>query len=376
MHRRLPGMPSPLSKITDSRTEQDETFHTAKKKVHMSPDVADDPAVPCFIHSGLDRKGALQDWLRHNQADHTFSPHRQKLRAAAAAAAHAQGQSPARASHNRHPRPQPLTPAFPRVPKAPSPSTGGDTNGYESDKSSSVSVGPSMEREGPPLAPEIEVDTEFDADDDDEEATSLTRQLAATAQGVREVSKQLGRTKVHSRIQHILIVTKARDNRLISLTRDLALYLMQRGGQNGQNGSANGQACPNSDAKSCSGTDSRADRADSRDRRACSPGRGMVVYVDAQLKKSKRFDAEGMARDYPELFQPVLRRRASRSANASSTSISTMASGYSSKDGGGGSGEGQLRYWTPEMCSNTPQLFDFVITLGGDGTVLFTSWLL
>ena len=52
-----------------------------------------------------------------------------------------------------------------------------------------------------------------------------------------------------------------------------------------------------------------------------------------------------------------------------------MASGYSSKDGSG-SGEGQLRYWTPEMCSNTPQLFDFVITLGGDGTVLFTSWLL
>ena len=55
--------------------------------------------------------------------------------------------------------------------------------------------------------------------------------------------------------------------------------------------------------------------------------------------------------------------------------------------------EGQLRYWTPEMCSRTPHLFDFVVTvraplhppasqtltrdlqLGGDGTVLFTSWL-
>ena len=54
--------------------------------------------------------------------------------------------------------------------------------------------------------------------------------------------------------------------------------------------------------------------------------------------------------------------------------------------------EGQLRYWTSEMCRHNPHLFDFVVTvrlnfpirpmlnivcgqLGGDGTVLFTSWL-
>lgn len=55
--------------------------------------------------------------------------------------------------------------------------------------------------------------------------------------------------------------------------------------------------------------------------------------------------------------------------------------------------EGQLRYWTADMCSRSPHLFDFVVTvraplipaehdtltrppqLGGDGTVLFTSWL-
>jgi NAD+ kinase len=43
--------------------------------------------------------------------------------------------------------------------------------------------------------------------------------------------------------------------------------------------------------------------------------------------------------------------------------------GNSSKD------QGQLRYWTAEMCSQSPHLFDFVVTLGGDGTVLFTSWL-
>lgn len=77
---------------------------------------------------------------------------------------------------------------------------------------------------------------------------SLTRQLAETAVGVREMSKQLGeqgflilghrrnliriagRARVRSNIQSILIVTKARDNRLIKLTRELALYLMLKKG--------------------------------------------------------------------------------------------------------------------------------------------------
>lgn len=98
-------------------------------------------------------------------------------------------------------------------------------------------------------------------DIEDEGSTgSLTKQLAETAVGVREMSKQLGefplllqrssfgteegymrhcmhslgRARVHSTIQSILIVTKARDNRLIKLTRELALYLMlkpQKGGR-------------------------------------------------------------------------------------------------------------------------------------------------
>jgi NAD+ kinase len=36
----------------------------------------------------------------------------------------------------------------------------------------------------------------------------------------------LGRARVRSNIQNVLIVTKARDNKLIKLTRELALYLM------------------------------------------------------------------------------------------------------------------------------------------------------
>lgn len=79
-------------------------------------------------------------------------------------------------------------------------------------------------------------------DDDDPNSGSLTRQLAETAVGVREMSKQLGRlfytrrsasgslctgrARIRANIQSVLIVTKARDNRLIKLTRELALYLM------------------------------------------------------------------------------------------------------------------------------------------------------
>lgn len=35
----------------------------------------------------------------------------------------------------------------------------------------------------------------------------------------------------------------------------------------------------------------------------------------------------------------------------------------------------RLRYWTPELCAKRPHMFDFVLTLGGDGTVLYASWL-
>ncbi|KZS98392.1 ATP-NAD kinase [Sistotremastrum niveocremeum HHB9708] len=163
--------------------------------------------------------------------------------------------------------------------------------------------------------------------DDDDGVGSLTRQLAETAVGVREMSRQLGRARVRSNFQNVLIVTKARDNRLIKLTRELALYLMQK---------------PRDD------------------------GRGLVVYVDSQLRHSKRFDAAGIERDHPELFYPAPRRRASSSSLISMSSESTN---------GNSTDEGQLRYWTSEMCNKNSNLFDFVVTLGGDGTVLFTSWL-
>ncbi|KAK1229172.1 hypothetical protein PQX77_007744 [Marasmius sp. AFHP31] len=226
---------------------------------------------PCFVHSQLD-KGNLSDWLRNKQNGIL-------------------GPEPFDGGLHNH----------------------NNNSGYSSQSSpSSMSVGTSY-------------------DDDSDFGSNLTRQLAETAVGVREMSKQLGRARILSNIQNILIITKARDNRLIKLTRELALYLMLK---------------PRPNQK-----------------------RGLVVYVDHQLRNSRRFDAAGIERDHPELFVPFPRRRTS-----SSNSLASMASGsqreeYNLVD------EGQLRYWTSTMCSQSPHLFDFVVTLGGDGTVLFTSWL-
>jgi NAD+ kinase len=91
-------------------------------------------------------------------------------------------------------------------------------------------------------------------------------------------------------------------------------------------------------------------------------------YVDQQLRKSRRFDVAGMQKEHPHLFQPLPRRR-------STASYSSESSYENVTNAEGPSEAGQLRYWTNEMCSRSPHLFDFVITLGGDGTVLYTSWL-
>lgn len=65
---------------------------------------------------------------------------------------------------------------------------------------------------------------------------------------------------------------------------------------------------------------------------------GVNVYVDAKLRHSQRFDAAGLLKKEPR-FQKM------------------------------------LKYWTPDLCWSSPEKFDLVLTLGGDGTVLFTSWL-
>lgn len=133
----------------------------------------------------------------------------------------------------------------------------------------------------------------------DDEWLSHSR-LMQTATGVREVSKQLQRRPIKRAVRNVMIVTKARDNRLVYLTRELAEWLL---------------TTPRY------GNDL-----------------GVNVYVDAKLKTSKRFDAESLLNNEPR-FQNM------------------------------------LKFWTPDLCWTSPEKFDLVLTLGGDGTVLFTSWL-
>ena len=65
---------------------------------------------------------------------------------------------------------------------------------------------------------------------------------------------------------------------------------------------------------------------------------GVTVYVDAKLRNSKRFNAPSLLASNPRY-------------------------------------EHMLKYWTPDLCWTSPEKFDLVLTLGGDGTVLYTSWL-
>ncbi|OKL62894.1 hypothetical protein UA08_01748 [Talaromyces atroroseus] len=133
----------------------------------------------------------------------------------------------------------------------------------------------------------------------DDEWLSHSR-LMQTATGVREVSKQLQRRPIRRAVKTIMIVTKARDNRLVYLTREVTEWLLRSPRY---------------------GNDI-----------------GITVYVDSKLRNSKRFDAAGLL----------------------------------AKDSRYGS---MLKYWTPDLCWTSPEKFDLVVTLGGDGTVLFTSWL-
>ncbi|KAK4658080.1 hypothetical protein QC762_203590 [Podospora pseudocomata] len=74
-------------------------------------------------------------------------------------------------------------------------------------------------------------------------------------------------------------------------------------------------------------------------------GERYVVFVDSALEQNKRFDKEGLLREI---------------------------AGDRKEDG---DVRGRLRFWNEDMCRRRANMFDFVVTLGGDGTVLYASWL-
>lgn len=105
------------------------------------------------------------------------------------------------------------------------------------------------------------------------------------------LAKNLSKTTIQLDVRAIMIVTKARDNSLIYLTREVVEWLLTQ-------------------------------------------ERDITVYVDAKLENLKRFNTDDIRTQIPK-------------AN------------------------GLLRFWDKKFALKNPEKFDLVVTLGGDGTVLY-----
>ncbi|KAI7948731.1 hypothetical protein MJO29_010396 [Puccinia striiformis f. sp. tritici] len=294
------------------------------------------PNSPCFVHSHLDPGNNCD--ISHSMTRHERSRSRQLI----------------------PPPPVPQDPSHPSPtfsPKTPRPNPNFQSigsMGIVDQHHSPHCVGDDGHRHNVP-----EQEGGYEDDDEEESHESMTRQLAETATSVREISKQIGRTRIKAAIQSVLIITKARDNHLTRLTRELVISLAR-------------ESLP---------------AAISQQSTPSHKSKPLVIYVDQQLRHSTQFDRAGLEKEFPDWFrllspQNQYKLRLSRSRTNSVSSISSMQSDLSSHSSASNlttdpslQDDGRLRYWTPEMCAKTPELFDLVITLGGDGTVLFASWL-
>jgi NAD+ kinase len=138
------------------------------------------------------------------------------------------------------------------------------------------------------------------------------KQLSEMAWGVRELSRRLGSMRLKFRVRNVFILTKIYDRDLVPKTRELARWLLDK----------------------------------ERDVR-------YTVYLERDLKTNKQFNAEGLIE---ELKKDYIQAGELEEENAHAISR-------------------RLRWWDDHMCRTRPQTFDFAITLGGDGTVLYASWL-
>ncbi|KAH9904772.1 ATP-NAD kinase [Xylariomycetidae sp. FL2044] len=139
------------------------------------------------------------------------------------------------------------------------------------------------------------------------------KQLSEMAWGVRELSRRLGSVRLKLRVKNIFLLTKIYDYELIPKTRELAKWLLSK----------------------------------DRDVR-------YNVYLEENLKDNKAFDVPGLLEVLREEY---------------------IEAGEMDRDAPRDILEKRLRFWTETMCRVRPHSFDFIITLGGDGTVLYTSWL-
>lgn len=158
--------------------------------------------------------------------------------------------------------------------------------------------------------------SELDLQAEDHELHSrlLTKkQLSEMAWGVRELSRRLGSVRLKFQAKSIFILTKVFDIDLLPKTREIAKWLLS------------------------------ADR-----------DTHYTIWLQDALKDNRRFDLKGLVAE--------LRRE-------------YVAAGKLDADAPNDALEQRIRFWNEEMCRSRPHTFDFIITLGGDGTVLYASWL-
>ncbi|KAE8450912.1 hypothetical protein EG329_005352 [Mollisiaceae sp. DMI_Dod_QoI] len=137
------------------------------------------------------------------------------------------------------------------------------------------------------------------------------KQLSDMAWGVRELSKRLGSIRLKLKVKTVFLLTKVHDETLIGNTREVARWLLS----------------PEREVK-------------------------YTVWVEENLKENKKFNATGLLEELDKEY--------SQKENSYDDAPKP---------------EKRLRYWKNDMCRTRPHTFDFVVTLGGDGTVLYASWL-
>ncbi|KAF4970103.1 hypothetical protein FSARC_2804 [Fusarium sarcochroum] len=149
---------------------------------------------------------------------------------------------------------------------------------------------------------------------DDVRSRLLTKQqLSDMAWGVRELSRRLSSMRLRFKVKSIFILTKIYDQDLVPKARELTKWLLQH----------------NHDV-------------------------AYTVYVQDKLRANKKFDVNGII---DELSKGYVESGEMNEQTAKETLNK------------------RLRYWDENMCRSRPHTFDFVISLGGDGTVLYASWL-
>lgn len=139
------------------------------------------------------------------------------------------------------------------------------------------------------------------------------KQLGEMAWGVRELSRRLGSVRLKFEARSIFILTKVFDAELVPKTREVTKWLLSK-----------------------------------------ERGVQYTVWLQDNFKENKRFDMKGM-------LEEVRQEYIEAGDLAPDAPISTI--------------EKRVRFWNENMCRTRPHTFDLVITLGGDGTVLYASWL-